>query len=213
MDRSELPDTKAERVDWVIRAKSNQEMRRRYDIWADVYDEDVGSYDDYLAPREAVKVAKRILKSDALIFDAGAGTGLVGEALSSAGFENLIAVDYSAQMLDVARTKNIYSEIHECDLGERTDFSDDSMDAVITCGTTSQMPSYSLREFARIVRPNGAIIFCVHPEQWIECGYAEILEELEKNGKITLEERGPSIQIMPTTEPGLICEIWVMKVR
>ena len=62
MNRNELPNTKAGRVDWVIRAESNEEMRRRYDIWAELYDDDVGSYEDYLVPREAAKIAKSILE-------------------------------------------------------------------------------------------------------------------------------------------------------
>ena len=107
MENDELPVTKVERVDWVIRAENNQEMRRRYDLWAQLYDSDVGSYDDYLVPREAAKVALRTLSDDARIFDAGAGTGLVGQALSAEGFKNLVAVDYSAQMLEVARSKGV----------------------------------------------------------------------------------------------------------
>jgi ubiquinone/menaquinone biosynthesis C-methylase UbiE len=213
MKSNELPNSKAERVDWVIRADTNEEMRRRYDLWAEVYDSDVGSYEDYLVPREAVKVSKRFLSSDDLIFDAGAGTGLVGQALSEAGYQNLIAIDYSAQMLEIARAKSVYTELHQCDLGQRTNFSDSSMDAVITCGTTSQMPSYSLREFTRVVRPGGYIIFAVVREPWVERGYAEILAELVSDGKITVEERGSPFQMMPTTEPDFLCEIWVMKVR
>ncbi len=50
MNRNELPNTKAGRVDWVIRAESNEEMHRRYDIWAELYDDDVGSYEDHLVP-------------------------------------------------------------------------------------------------------------------------------------------------------------------
>ena len=73
MDHSELPESKADRVDWVIRADTNEEMRRRYDLWAQLYDSDVGSYEDYLVPREAAKVAQSKLESDARIFDAGAG--------------------------------------------------------------------------------------------------------------------------------------------
>lgn len=213
MDRIELPDTKAARVDWVIRAETNEEMRRRYDLWAADYDDDVGSYEDYLVPREAAKVAKHVLPADALIFDAGAGTGLVGQALVEAGFKHLVAVDYSEQMLKVARVKNVYKELHQCDLGQRTKFEDASVDAVIACGTTSQMPPYSLREFARIVRPGGHILFAVIPEKWIECGYAEILTELEANEKLGVESRGVPFQMMPTTEPEFFCEIWVMKVH
>ena len=70
MDHSELPESKADRVDWVIRADTNEEMRRRYDLWAQLYDSDVGSYEDYLVPREAAKVAQSKLESDARIFDA-----------------------------------------------------------------------------------------------------------------------------------------------
>ncbi|MCP4981568.1 MAG: class I SAM-dependent methyltransferase [Gammaproteobacteria bacterium] len=104
------------------------------------------------------------MELDARIFDADAGTGLVGQALSEVGFQELIAVDYSAQMLEVANSKGVYKEIHQCDLGQATDFESDSFDAVVTCGTTSQMPSYSLREFVRVVRPGGHIIFAVIPE-------------------------------------------------
>ena len=213
MGRSELPGNKSDRVDWVIRAENNEEMRRRYDLWAETYDGDVGSYEDYLVPKEAAKVASKVLSPDALIFDAGAGTGLVGQALVEAGFQHLIAVDYSAQMLEVARAKDVYREIHQCDLGQQTKFADACVDAVITCGTTSQMPSYSLREFARIVRPGGHIIFAVIPEPWIECGYAEILSELEAANKISVESRGAPFQMMPTTEPEFFCEVWIMNVH
>ena len=212
MNPNELPNTKAGRVDWVIRAESNEEMRRRYDIWAELYDDDVGSYEDYLVPREAAKIAKSILELDARIFDAGAGTGLVGQALSEVGFQELIAVDYSAQMLEVANSKGVYKEIHQCDLGKATDFESDSFDAVVTCGTTSQMPSYSLREFVRVVRPGGHVIFAVIPEPWVDCGYAEIYSELNANGKIVIEDRGTPFQMMPTTEPDFFCEIWSMKI-
>jgi len=212
MEYDELPKTKIERVDWVIRAESNKEMRRRYDLWATVYDNDIGTYEDYLVPKEAAKVAKRVLNLDARIFDAGAGTGLVGQSLVEAGFHELIAVDYSAQMLEMARSKGVYKEIHQCDLSQVTEFESSSFDAVITCGTTSQMPSFSLREFVRVVRPGGHIIFAVLLGPWVECGYADIYSELEGQGKLYIVERGSAFQMMPTTEPEFYCEIWTMKV-
>jgi len=88
-----------------------------------------------------------------------------------------------------------------------------SVDCVTTCGTTSQMPSASLREFARRIRPGGHIIFAVVPGPWVDCGYAEILSELESAGKISVQSRGPSFQMLPTTEPEFLCEIWVMKIH
>ena len=207
MSGNELPDTKAGRVDWVIRAKTNEEMRRRYDLWAQSYDGDVGSYDDYLVPWEATKVAKQVLKKEALVLDAGAGTGLVGKTLKEAGFQRLIAVDYSEGMLAVARQKQVYQELHQCDLNGPTEFSEGSIDCVITCGTTSQMPCVSLREFVRIVRSGGHIIFAVVPDAWVEYGYADILLELEAVGKVSVESRGAPFQMLPTTEPDFFCEI------
>ncbi len=213
MNRDELPDTKAARIDWVIRAETNEEMRRRYDLWAQDYDGDVGSYDDYLVPHEATKVAAQVMEKDALVLDAGAGTGLVGQTLHEAGFQRLIAVDYSEGMLNIAREKQVYQYVRQCDLGGPTDFENNSIDCVITCGTTSQMPCASLREFARIVRPGGHIIFAVVPDPWVDCGYAEILADLEAAGKVSVESCGNPFQMLPTTEPDFLCEVWVMKVH
>lgn len=213
LGKNELPKTKAERLNWVIHAETNEEMRRRYDLWAHHYDEDVGSYEDYLVPVEATKVAERVLSNDALIVDAGAGTGLVGQTLKDAGFQRLIAVDYSDGMLEIARQKNVYQELHQCDLSGPTDFENGSVDCVITCGTTSQMPCGSLREFARIVRPGGHVIFAVVPDAWIEFGYAEMFEELRAAGRISVQSRGEPFQMLPTTEPEFFCEIWVMNVQ
>jgi predicted TPR repeat methyltransferase len=213
MNENELPNTKADRIDWVIRAETNEEMRRRYDLWAQSYDGDVGSYDDYLVPWEATKVAAQVLDTSSLILEAGAGTGLVGQTLKEAGFQRLIAVDYSAGMLEVARQKQVYQELHQCDLNGPTDFEENSIDCVMTCGTTSQMPCASLREFARIVRAGGRIIFAVVPDAWVTFGYADILAELEAAGKVSVESRGASFQMLPTTEPDFLCEIWVMTVH
>ncbi|SLN31716.1 Malonyl-[acyl-carrier protein] O-methyltransferase [Roseovarius albus] len=213
MSENELPDTKAGRVDWVIRAETNEEMRRRYDLWAQDYDSDVGSYDDYLVPWEATKVAEIVLSKEALILDAGAGTGLVGQTLKEAGFQRLIAVDYSEGMLDIARKKQVYEDVHQCDLSRPTQFETGSIDCVITCGTTTQMPCASLREFARIVRPKGKIIFAVVPDAWVDFGYADILSELEAQGKLSVKSRGEPFQMLPTTEPDFYCEIWVIDVR
>jgi hypothetical protein len=75
------------------------------------------------------------------------------------------------------------------------------------------MPSASLREFVRIVRPGGRIVFAVVPEPWIDCGYAAILSEMETAGRLAVISRGAPFQMLPTTEPQFFCEIWVMQVN
>lgn len=208
----ELPDTQAARVDWVIRAPTNEEMRRRYDVWAQMYDDDVGSIDDYIAPSELTKVAAEVLDHHGHVVDAGAGTGLVGAALKDEGFENLTALDFSTAMLDVAREKGIYDALHQCDLSQKTDLPDNMADALVTCGTTTQVPSAALREYVRLVRRGGKIVFAVVTGTWDENGYGAIQQELEVAGKLRVVQKGAPFQMMPTTEPQFICEIWVMEV-
>jgi predicted TPR repeat methyltransferase len=212
MADDELPDSQAGRVDWVIHAPTNTEMQRRYDIWAEKYDGDVGSLDDYMAPAELTKVAVDVLDRDAMIIDAGAGTGLVGGYLKDSGFKNLTALDYSQKMLDVARGKGIYQALHQCDLSKQTDLPENMADALVTCGTTTQVPSASLREYVRMVRPGGKILFAVVTGTWAEFGYAAIQKELEDAGKLRVLQKGDPFQMMPTTEPQFICEIWEMNV-
>lgn len=213
MTDAELPDDKEARVDWVIRAPTNQEMRRRYDVWAAKYDDDVGAVEDYLAPIEVTKVAVGTFAPDARIMDAGAGTGLVGQALKDQGFGNVVAADYSEQMLEVARCKGIYREIHQCDFSKPTELEAGSFDGLITSGTTSQVPSASLREYARLVRPGGKIVFAAATEAWDDSGYAAVFSELAEAGQVSLISKGEAFQMMPTTEPHFYCEILVIGVH
>ena len=212
MKSSELPDNPGDRVSWVIGAPDQEEMRRRYELWARQYDADLGNLEDYLAPRAMAEVAKTFLSKTGRILDAGAGTGLSGAALKAAGFGNLVAVDYSAGMLEIAAKKGIYRETVQADLGARTPFPDDAFDAVVTVGTTSQMPAESLREFVRLVRPGGRILFTVWLKPYVERGYAAIQRNLEAAGRLALSHKGEAFQALPTTEPGMWYEVWVFDV-
>src|SRR5215470_4388795 len=174
MAKSELPDEAGGRVSWVIRAPTQEELRRRYDLWSAKYDDDLGRVEDYLAPMLTADVAKACLAPDACILDAGAGTGLAGAALKQAGFANLVGVDFSPGMLAVAEKKGIYRKTIVADLGRRTPLAEHSFDAVVTVGTTSQMPCESLVEFVRLVRPGGHIIFTTWAQPYVERGYAAV---------------------------------------
>ncbi|MEM7226982.1 MAG: class I SAM-dependent methyltransferase [Pseudomonadota bacterium] len=212
MTARKLPDGLQARVDWVIDATTNEERQARYDLWARTYDDDIGSIEDYLAPLTTAKIAAQYLAPEARILDAGSGTGLSGEALKAQGFQDIVAVDFSAGMLEIASKKGIYKSLHQFDLGQPTDFADGSFDGVFTCGTTSQMPSASLREFARLVKPGGYIVFSVWPEAFKEQGYEAILEDLEAAGRLSVIHKDAPVQVLPTSEPDMFCEVWVFQV-
>ena len=211
-DWTALPDDKAARLAWVIRASTQDELKRRYDLWASRYDDDIGRVDDYLAPLAVAKAATRHLEPDAWILDAGAGTGLSGQALRDAGFTNLTGVDFAEQMLAKAAEKGIYQEIMAADLSRETKLRENAFDAVVTVGTTSQVPAESLREYVRVTKPGGKFIVANWVKAWEERGYADIQANYERDGRLTLLEKGEPFQALPTTEPEIVYEVWVFEV-
>ncbi len=212
MSDSDLPDDASSRVAWVINAETQAEMRRRYDLWAAKYDQDIGRVDDYLAPMATAEVARAYLAADARILDAGAGTGLSGQALHAAGFQDLTGLDFSPGMLAIAEKKGVYRKTLVADLSRETELAADSFDAVVTVGTTSQIPSESFLEFMRVVRPGGRIIVTTWVKAYIERGYAAIQKRFEREGRLALIHKGDPFQGLPTTEPEIVYEIWVFDV-
>ena len=213
MSTNALPEDATARLAWVLSATTQDELKHRYDLWSASYDQDLGRIEDYLAPIATAKVATAHLAKDAHILDAGAGTGLSGQALRDAGFSDLTGLDFAEAMLAVAASKGIYQETVAADLSRRTAFDDGTFDAVVTVGTTSQIPAESLREYVRVTRPGGKIIVTNWVKAWVERGYAAIQAEFESAGRLALIEKGEPFQALPTTEPEIVYEIWVFEVR
>lgn len=211
-DSGKLPDEKAARLAWVIQAPTQNELKRRYDLWAGRYDADIGRVDDYLAPIRTANVAKAHLQKDARILDAGAGTGLSGQALKDAGFANLTGLDFAEQMLAAAVKKGVYQKTIAADLSRQTALDAASFDAVVTVGTTSQVPAEGLREYVRVTKPGGKIIVANWVKAWNERGYAAIQAAFEREGRLALIEKGEAFQALPTTDPEIVYEIWVFEV-
>ena len=85
------------------------EVGRKYDAWAEDYDNDITGDYGWPAPGHMADVCSRYATRDSLLLDAGAGTGLTGAALRRAGFQNIVGIDLSAGMLEVAKGKSAYS--------------------------------------------------------------------------------------------------------
>ncbi len=94
-------------------SQSTEELKDKYDSWASTYDADLEK-DWSFMPVTIARTLAQLLKNkpNAAILDAGAGTGLVGEALSKQGYKNLTAVDLSEKMLALAKEKNIYQDLY-----------------------------------------------------------------------------------------------------
>lgn len=205
---------KQNKVRWVYSSRSNQELARRYDRWAEDYDADLKRDFEYRAPEVTAEVFARYVPKEAGILDAGAGTGMVGEVLTKLGYANLVAMDLSQGMLEVARQKNVYQELHQMIMGEVMDYASDSFDAIVCVGTLgyAHAPASSLDELVRITRPGGYIVYTLRPDVYKTEGYKEKQTALETEGKWRLLEVSDNIQMLPKGEPDLYHQIWVYQV-
>ena len=202
------------RVQWVYSSRDNRELEERYDQWARDYDSDLITEFEYHSPRRAAEVLAAHVPRNARILDAGAGTGLVGEILSSMGYQRMVAMDLSQGMLEEARKKGVYESFHQMVMGETLDYETGSFDAVITVGvlTVGHAPASSLDELVRVTRPNGHIVFSLRPDVYESNGFRERQDELESQGKWQLVERTEEFRPMPKGEPEVTHRVWVYRV-
>ena len=141
---------------------SDQFIDRLYAICADRWDNPAGP-NPY---RGAQLVADKVGGSGLDILDAGCGTGLVG-ALVRDRSKRLVGVDLSAAMLDLARSKNVYDELHKGDLISFMLGGPQAYD-VVTCAATlihfgDLGPAFAAAGSA--LRAGGAFVFTVFPNE------------------------------------------------
>lgn len=115
--------------------QSTEELKNKYDGWAKTYDTDVRKDWSFMPGNIARTLSQLLPHKETAILDAGAGTGLVGEALAQQGYTNITAVDLSEKMLAIAKEKEVYKEVHQCDLEDSNIFDDSvKFDAIIAAG-------------------------------------------------------------------------------
>lgn len=207
--------TEQNRIQWVYSSRDNQELTERYDQWAGDYDADLEGDFEYRGPRLAAEILARYVPRESSILDAGAGTGLVGVALSQMGFGTLDAMDMSRGMLEEARKKNVYREFYQRVLGEPLGFATGDYDAVICVGTftVGHAPASSLDELVRVTRPGGHIVFTLRPDVYEENGFREKQTALESAGKWQLVEATEPLHLLQKGEPHISHQVWAYQVR
>lgn len=103
-----------------LRAMSPAYMRNLFDQYAGRFDRDLVETLGYKAPVLLRSALDRIAGADrryARVLDLGCGTGLMGEAIRDRAGE-LVGVDLSPNMIEVAKQKNIYDRLIVGDLIE-----------------------------------------------------------------------------------------------
>ncbi|KAL4989983.1 S-adenosyl-L-methionine-dependent methyltransferase [Aspergillus falconensis] len=179
-------------LDRAYALSGSAEAQNLYDEWAESYDAD--NANGYASPRRCVETVVKHVSPTAeplKIFDAGCGTGLVGDCLaqsSLAGKFILDGVDISAGMLALAREKGVYCDLWSADLNERVEKPDGAYDVVICVGTLTKahVGPKVLAEFARLTTQSGWIVATVHQEVWESGGYKDEIERLQEVGSVAV---------------------------
>ena len=100
-------------LDKVYGLTRSQAVRGFYDDWSDSYDDEIAE-NGYATPGRCAEALVRLATPfDTRILDFGCGTGISGQAFRQAGFTVLDGVDLSSDMLEQARGKGFYDELHQ----------------------------------------------------------------------------------------------------
>lgn len=201
-------------VRWIWASKDNTELAKRYDQWAVTYDSDLDEVFGWIGPHASATVFSQLVPKDARVLDAGAGTGLVGQALATHEYTDIVAADISPGMLKEAHKKGVYSDFHQVILGEPLAFSSDSFDAVISVGvlTSGHAPPATFDELVRITKPGGHIVFTLKTDVYENNGFKEKQKLLEREGDWALETVSQQFQPLPKGEPDVYHQVWAYRV-
>ena len=177
--------------DKVLNAKSLQDISEAYDVWSKTYDQDLLDNFGYQAPARSVELLSKYLPIDeALVLDAGCGTGLVGQLLVKVRKFQIDGVDYSQSMLAEAKAKGCYRALQQVDLNQPLQIAADTYDAVICIGTFTlgHVQPDALHEMLRITKSGGRICLTVRDEFWLKSNFGSLLNELEQASQAELTE-------------------------
>ena len=155
-----------DKLSWIFATSDDEQLAARYDAWAAEYDDDHDEW-GWVGP---VKAVERLLAhaTPATGLDAGCGTGGVGRALRSAGWDGeLIGIDLSGGMLDRAEAGGWYDRLVQGSL-TALDLPDRSVDAYVATGvyTHGHVGAEGFPEALRVVKPGGVVVLTVRDEVW-----------------------------------------------
>lgn len=105
-------------LEWICASADHDELSQNYDKWAETYEADIESAWKTVPPTAANMLAKYLPNKTAPLLDVGAGTGMMGVALSKLGFENISGFDISASMLAQAEQKGVYQSLVCCAIAD-----------------------------------------------------------------------------------------------
>lgn len=188
--------------DWLrVPMTDSAEIANRYDEWAETYDQELVEAWRYDAPFVGARLLCELMKStEGRVLDVGCGTGLVGQALASSGVRELDGLDLSPASLRAASERGVYRSLTQHDFNAAPiPFGDATFDGLVCVGVMSYAiePIALVREFARVVRSGGVIVFTHRIDLWAQQGTDAGLRALEAEGILRSVEWTEPAPYMP----------------
>jgi predicted TPR repeat methyltransferase len=155
-----------------------------YDQWAAAYDGNLRDW-DYQAPKVGVDLLHQGVPLDAKVLDAGCGTGLSGLALQDLGYQHITGVDISQASIDLAKQTSAYEELAQVDMQSlQLPYEANEFAGLQCVGVLTYVPDTDgiLREFCRVVRPGGLVVFTQRDDLFAQRKDAAALKALEDEG-------------------------------
>ncbi len=188
--------------------QSSDDVQRLYQDWAGTYDQHLEVGLGYHAPELLSSILSGVVDDfESKVLDVGCGTGLVGSSLSTRGYINLDGLDFSSDMLEVAREKRVYKKLIHADLNKKLEFDDETYDAIICCGTFTRGhvgPEVAI-ELLRILKQGAPLACTINSSIWTEKKFDQWLEVSVRDGLVVLEEKLRENYFSKSDEKGFFC--------
>jgi predicted TPR repeat methyltransferase len=204
-----------EALERVYAAESESELATAYAAWSTDYDRDTSAMGYCLPFIIAGFVARHVPRGAGPILDAGCGTGLSGPYVKAFGYGEIEGLDFSDEMLAVARKRRTYGKLTRATLGEPLPWKDGHFAALYSSGvfTEGHAPATSFDELVRITRPHGHAIFTVRDIVLESGGFRKKFAELEQAVRWRPLEESPPFRVFAVDEPDILVKAFVFEVR
>ena len=173
----------------IYQLKSKKKVLNYYVKWTKEgqFNKDMSEW-NYQAPQNTIKLFDQHTPNKNInILDAGCGSGLVGIELKKYGYNNIIGVDFSQNMLDLVPNKT-YQNLELIDLNKKLKYQNNHFDAITCVGTFTygHVKAHALDEFIRILKKEGLICFTINEGIYKKYEFDKKIKQLSNNQKLKI---------------------------
>ena len=164
-------------VDAAYALKTPEDNLKLYAGWAETYDQDFAARMNFLMPDHVAQLFCE-LGGRGPVLDAGAGTGLAGQALAKRSGVIIDAIDLSPEMLGVAETKGVYRDLIVANLLKPLPLKEGAYNGVVSSGTFTHghVGPDALDHLMRVAGSGAIFVLTIKQEHYEEHGFAEKFE-------------------------------------